>query len=98
MTKSELITAMDAHDAEGARLEKAMADLGLDVKALKAIRKAEKAAEKARATLAELMGEPTVVATNEIVIQDQTPETPPPETTTDETETPADGVKLKGGK
>lgn len=58
MTKSELIAAMDAHDAEGARLEKAMAELGLDAKALKTIRKAEKAAEKARATLAKLMGEP----------------------------------------
>lgn len=91
MTKSELIAAMDAHDAEGARLEKAMADLGLDAKAMKAIRKAERAAEKARATLAELMGEPTVVATNEAAKE-------APETPTDETETPADGAKLKGGK
>jgi hypothetical protein len=73
MNKSELIAAMDAHDAEGVRLEKAMTELGLDAKALKAIRKAEKAAEKARATLAELMGEPATVV-------EKPPETPPQKT------------------
>lgn len=57
LTRATLIAAMDAHDAEGERLQLAMAELGLDAKGLKAIRKAEKAATAAREALAKLMGE-----------------------------------------
>lgn len=73
MTTAELIAAMDAHDAEGVRLEKEMTALGLDAKKIKAIRKAEAAAEKARATLRELMGEP-VVAVEQTVTNVALPE------------------------
>lgn len=73
MTTAELIAAMDAHDAEGVRLETEMTALGLDAKKIKAIRKAEAAAEKARATLRELMGEP-VVAVEQTVTNVALPE------------------------
>lgn len=73
MTTAELIAAMDTHDAERVRLEKEMTALGLDAKKIKAIRKAEAAAEKARATLRELMGEP-VVAVEQTVTNVALPE------------------------
>ena len=57
MTRAQLLAAMDAHEAEGDRLEAAMAELGLTSKDVRAIRKAEKAAASAREALAKLMGE-----------------------------------------
>lgn len=101
MNKSELIAAMDAHDTEGERLQKAATELGLDAKAIKAIRKAEAASAKARATLAELMGEPVKTETPPTETTATEPETTPEttdETTTDETETPTEGAQKKGGK
>lgn len=104
MTTAELIAAMDAHDAEGVRLEKEMTALGLDAKKIKAIRRAEAAAEKARATLRELMGEPAVVAeqtvTNAalpevtVTVNDFDPNAQP-DATADE---PAPETPKKGGK
>lgn len=92
MTTAELIAAMDAHDAEGVRLEKEMTALGLDAKKIKAIRKAESATKKAQATLAELMKDSATVAEapkDETKDETKTDETPAPET-------PAENKK--GGK
>lgn len=89
MNTAELISAMDAHDAEGVRLEKEMTALGLDAKKIKAIRKAEAATKKAQATLTELMKDsaPVTEATKE--------ETAPNET---EIEPETSAENKKGGK
>ncbi len=93
MTTQELITAMDAHDAEGERLQAEMTALGLDAKKIKAIRKAEAATKKAQATLAELMGEPVKAPETPSEAPSETADEPKTETAP---ETPADSKK--GGK
>ena len=56
MTKQDLIARIDAHETEGAAIEQAMTELGVTAKDMKALRKAQKAAEDARKTLNALMG------------------------------------------
>lgn len=51
-----LIARMDAHEVEGAEIDKAMAALKLDKKGVKAIRKARDQAAAAKKTLDALMG------------------------------------------
>jgi hypothetical protein len=56
-TIPELIARIDAHETEGENIQILMTELGLDQKKVKAIRKAEKAADEAKVALAKLMGE-----------------------------------------
>lgn len=56
MDKSALLARIDAHEAEGAAIDTAMTELGVTAKDMKALRKAQKAAEEARRTLNALMG------------------------------------------
>lgn len=57
-----LIVAIDAHEAEGAKIDADMTALGLDAKKVKAIRRAEKASAAAKLTLDALMGVGAVTA------------------------------------
>lgn len=56
MTKQDLLQRIDAHEAEGEAIQAAMTELGVTAKDMKALRKAQKAAEEARKTLNALMG------------------------------------------
>lgn len=56
LTKQDLLARIDAHETEGAAIETAMTELGVTAKDMKALRKAQKAAEEARRTLNALMG------------------------------------------
>lgn len=51
-----LLDAIDAHEAEGERIDSAMTALKLTAKDVKAIRKQVKALESAKEALAKLMG------------------------------------------
>lgn len=56
MTLNELIAKIDVYEKEGAEIDKAMDELGVDAKAIKKIRKAQEAAAEAKRTLDALMG------------------------------------------
>lgn len=55
-TKTELLALIEQRDSLDADIEKAMTELGLDAKSVKAIKKAEAAAAAAKKTLDALMG------------------------------------------
>lgn len=58
----ELLARIEAHEAEGEAIKKAMAEAGVDKKKLTEIRKAAAKAEAAAKTLAALVGEGIVQA------------------------------------